>query len=353
MQFMINISYDYLNPMNRSFLLKSIILVLLFWFLLPGLNKSFAVEPPAVDISPSGPLYPYQPFTVNVTQCSTGAQMHIELFEDGAYTAFEGEWVTRNPDGSASVNFGGLREIRSYTVKVNCGGEIFSYVSKITVQEFTGTITLSHEQTQPNSARVTAQGCPPNSETKFEYKLFPAVIFSTFNDSSDANGVSSFSLNAAGDYVVKINCGGITSAEYAFTITEDGSQGAVFPTLPDPPEPPCGNFVEGKCIEVETPLGKIKTDGAGILYTLFVLILSLSGGILVITIMYAGYQLMMSRGNPEQIQKARELLTSAIIGFLFILFSYVILGVLTDDILNLPGFMTETCLPNDPSCIGP
>lgn len=340
--------------MKKVFLLKILLAVLSITLLFSfASNKSFAVDPPAVDISPSSTLMPFQVFTVNVSQCSAGGQVWVELLEDGAFTAFETRSAQLDANGSASLDFGGLREIRSYTVKVNCGGEVFVYESKITVEEFTGTITLRHEQTEPNTALVIANGCPPNSETKFEYRQLPAPFFSDFDDSSDANGESSFRLNAAGDYIVKISCGGITSAEYAFTITEDGSQGNTFPAIPSPPEPPCKTRSNGKCVSVGTGIGDINTDGAGILYSVFVLILSMSGGILVIIIMYAGYLLMTSRGNPEQIQKARDLLTSAIVGFLFIIFSYVVLGVVTDDLLNLPGFTTENCLPNDPSCVGP
>lgn len=343
--------------MKRLSLLKLFLITVLLSLSLLQVDSVLAVEPPRVDIAPSSTLYPFQHFTVNVTLCSAGDEVHIELFEDGAHTAFEGAWVPRNPDGSASLEDDGLREIRSYTVKVNCGGEVFTYVSKITVEEFTGTITLRHEQTQPNTARVIAEGCPPNSEVKIDWARFLNETASIpweagqRDDISDQNGKAETSFSEAGVYQVDASCGGANSEVYHFTITEDGSQGAVFPTLPDPPEPPCGNLVDGKCMEMDTPLGTIRTDGIGIIYTLFVLILSLSGGILVIIIMYAGYLLMISRGNPEQIQKAREILIAAIVGFLFIIFSYVIFGTLTDDILHLPGFRSENCLPNDASCV--
>jgi hypothetical protein len=47
---------------------------------------------------------------------------------------------------------------------------------------------------------------------------------------------------------------------------------------------------------------------------------------------------MVSQGNPEKIQAAREQLTAAIVGLMFVVFSLVILQVIGYDILRLPGF---------------
>jgi hypothetical protein len=47
---------------------------------------------------------------------------------------------------------------------------------------------------------------------------------------------------------------------------------------------------------------------------------------------------MTSQGNPEKVQAAREQLTSAIVGLLFIIFSLAILTIIGVDILKLPGF---------------
>jgi hypothetical protein len=68
------------------------------------------------------------------------------------------------------------------------------------------------------------------------------------------------------------------------------------------------------------------------------LILSVIGGIAVILIILSGYRLMISQGNPENIKNAKEQLTAAIIGLLFIIFSLVILQVIGVNILGLPGF---------------
>jgi hypothetical protein len=68
------------------------------------------------------------------------------------------------------------------------------------------------------------------------------------------------------------------------------------------------------------------------------LILSIVGGIAILLIIISGYRLMVSQGNPEGIKSAREQLTAAIIGLLFVIFALVFLEVIGVNILGLPGF---------------
>ena len=72
--------------------------------------------------------------------------------------------------------------------------------------------------------------------------------------------------------------------------------------------------------------------------SIFTLVLGLAGGIALILIMVSGYRFMVSSGNPEATKAATEQLTSAIVGLLFIIFSFVILQVIGVDILRIPGF---------------
>lgn len=128
------------------------------------------------------------------------------------------------------------------------------------------------------------------------------------------------------------------------------------PKLIDGPPPPCeeGLDKDGKkietlktpqlageivtCTRVKTAVGSIGTDPAEFIKSIFSLLLGVAGGIAVILIIISGYKLMASQGNPEKVQGAREMLTSAIVGLLFIIFSFVILQVIGVDILKIPGF---------------
>jgi len=98
------------------------------------------------------------------------------------------------------------------------------------------------------------------------------------------------------------------------------------------------NATVENCGEMDTALGKIPTNPVGFIKKLLSIILSIASLGATLIIIYAGYRMMMSRGNKEGIQAARETLTAAIIGLLFIIFSLVILNVIGADILKLPGF---------------
>lgn len=102
----------------------------------------------------------------------------------------------------------------------------------------------------------------------------------------------------------------------------------------DIPPPPCD--VNAKTCP--TAFGNISTDPAGFIRSIFTILLSLAGGIALLLIIVSGYRLMTSQGNPERVQGAREQLTSAIVGLLFIIFSLSILTIIGVDILRIPGF---------------
>lgn len=92
------------------------------------------------------------------------------------------------------------------------------------------------------------------------------------------------------------------------------------------------------CNKIETAIGTIELNPAGFISRMFSLVLTFAGIGALILIIYSGFRLMVSRGNKEVIQGARETLTAAIVGLLFIIFSLVILSVITLDILKIPGF---------------
>lgn len=115
---------------------------------------------------------------------------------------------------------------------------------------------------------------------------------------------------------------------------------APIPTpTPIPPLPPCATLTpDGKCIAVNTAIGQISTEPQSFVKSIFTIVLGLAGGIALILIMVSGYRFMASQGNPEQVTAARDHLISAIVGLLFIIFSFVILQVIGVDILRIPGF---------------
>lgn len=65
--------------------------------------------------------------------------------------------------------------------------------------------------------------------------------------------------------------------------------------------------------------------------------IGIGGGIALMLIIVASFQIISSSGNPEKIQAGKELLTSAIAGLIMLIFSVFILKVIGVDILKLPG----------------
>jgi hypothetical protein len=113
----------------------------------------------------------------------------------------------------------------------------------------------------------------------------------------------------------------------------EDSFGSVYSSLYyGPPTDPCPN---GQCA---TAVGSINTSPEGFVNSLIGVILSIVGGIATILIIISGYRLMISQGNPENIKNAKDQLTAAIIGLLFVIFSLVILQIIGVNILGLPGF---------------
>lgn len=66
--------------------------------------------------------------------------------------------------------------------------------------------------------------------------------------------------------------------------------------------------------------------------------IGIASGISFLLILYSGFLLMTSTGDPKRIQAGRELMTSAVGGLIFLVFSVFILRLVGVDILHIPGF---------------
>lgn len=104
-------------------------------------------------------------------------------------------------------------------------------------------------------------------------------------------------------------------------------------------EPEPNKRKDYKCAIIDTGLGvDLPTDPVGFIKGIFSILLSIAGSIALILIIVSGYQIMFSQGDAEKLQGARETLTSAVVGLLFIIFSLAILQFIGVDLLHLPGF---------------
>lgn len=168
------------------------------------------------------------------------------------------------------------------------------------------------------------------------------------SDFISSNGFG-FGYLTSGSYYIQVNDGCTPAhifenqacyAKFSVDPTGGGLGGSGNPQDPIPPGPcSAGANSKGSCSKVDTGLGiSIGTDPQSLIQTLFGLILSFSGGIALLLIIISGYKMLASQGNPEALKGAREQLTAAIVGLLFVILALVILQVIGVDILHIPGF---------------
>jgi hypothetical protein len=66
--------------------------------------------------------------------------------------------------------------------------------------------------------------------------------------------------------------------------------------------------------------------------------IGIGGGIAFLLMLYAGFMIMTASGDPERLKAGQELLTSAIVGLILLIFSIFILKFIGIDILGLGSF---------------
>lgn len=89
---------------------------------------------------------------------------------------------------------------------------------------------------------------------------------------------------------------------------------------------------------VWTAIGCIGRDPESITQRLIQLGIGMGGGLCLITCLVGGFLLTTSEGNPKKVEEAREMITGAIIGLLFVLFSVIALQFIGVTIFHIPGF---------------
>ncbi len=171
-------------------------------------------------------------------------------------------------------------------------------------------------ETPPETTCIETTGCSTTSPT-------------------DTQGNCCAGATCIGDRINGTITGGICISSLATLV---GGGGGIYQGRDNapPPVPICKQ--EGNDYVCDTAVGSISTSPAGFTKTLMSVILSIAGAIAIILIIISGYRMMVSQGDPEKIKDAREQLTAAIIGLLFVIFSLVILQVIGVNILGLPGF---------------
>lgn len=87
---------------------------------------------------------------------------------------------------------------------------------------------------------------------------------------------------------------------------------------------------------VNTGLGPINGDPAQLVNDVLRIAIGAAGGVAFLLIIYGGFKLAFSSGDPKAIQDAREVITSAIVGLVIVVMSVFLLRLIGIDILGLP-----------------
>lgn len=99
---------------------------------------------------------------------------------------------------------------------------------------------------------------------------------------------------------------------------------------------PCPNQAD-----VWTALGCVPTNPSAVVEKLLGWVIGIAGGIAFLLIIYGGFLIMTSSGDPEKLNNGKDIIVSAMAGVLMIVFSVLLLKIMGMDILQLPGFGTK------------
>lgn len=87
-----------------------------------------------------------------------------------------------------------------------------------------------------------------------------------------------------------------------------------------------------------TDLGCIPNDPYGFVTSFYGIGLSLIGGVALLFLIYGGYLIMISQGNPGKLRLGKSYVYYAIAGLLLAIFGFVFIQVIAVDMLHIPGF---------------
>ncbi len=88
---------------------------------------------------------------------------------------------------------------------------------------------------------------------------------------------------------------------------------------------------------IQTAIGCIPTDIKVLIPFLLPWLFGIAGGIAFLLILFGAFQILTSAGNPEKVQNGQQIITNAVIGLLFIIFSVFIINLVGEPIMSISG----------------
>lgn len=90
--------------------------------------------------------------------------------------------------------------------------------------------------------------------------------------------------------------------------------------------------------EVATELGCFPNNPVGFIQKFYGVGLSLIGMVGLLFLIYGGFQILTSGGDPAKLQKGKEYILYSIIGIALAIFGFVFIEFIAGGILQIPGF---------------
>lgn len=275
------------------------------------------------------------------------------------------------------VGAGNICKMGTYkTIKNNTSGQCKLFVS----QQRNNKTCFSSGCMEADSSMQTkievenlqdATGQPFNGEVRFVIGV--DGIFNSVADqkapASNGSATASFKTDDLGRHTIVVEevRGGVNfpfpGCSTAFTVSDfcaqscdetrtDVAKGSFQTNFELCEQLPAGSAERGKCEScfggdalggvhgVWTAIGCIPAKPDSIVKTFMTLGLSLGGGATLLLILAGAFRLSASQGDPQATKDAKEQITSALIGLVFIIFSITILRFIGVTLLNIPGFGT-------------
>lgn len=93
-----------------------------------------------------------------------------------------------------------------------------------------------------------------------------------------------------------------------------------------------------KLNEIRTDFGCFPNDPVGFMQKFYGVGLGFVGAIALLALIYGGYTVMTSRGDPRKLDIGKGYIFYAIVGLLLAIFGFVFFQTIAVDVLKVPGF---------------
>jgi len=90
--------------------------------------------------------------------------------------------------------------------------------------------------------------------------------------------------------------------------------------------------------QISTDFGCFPNDPVGFVQKFYGIGLGFVAGIALLALIWGGYSIMTSRGDPYRVNIGKSYIYYAIAGLLLAIFGYVFIQAVLVDILHVPGF---------------